>query len=150
MKQNFTDTPMMRFVRKTFVEQVNRMEINGELKASLLRENKFVEQFIKHHAGDIDKYVAHRAAQNRPPIKQSILIETVEDFTKVLVLGVENQATRKQESEIAKYTREHAGDHQKDMDKTLDGNASGVYEDLGVEIARDEVISLEPETNVIQ
>lgn len=151
MGLNLTDTPMMRLVRQTFRTEVKYIDIHGELKASLLRNNPLVEQFIKNISGQFEKVNALRVTKGKPALKKKTLEDTIIDFTKMMVRGIELQATRKQESDMAKYAREHKDDHIKEMEKTLAGETSGAaFEELGLELGKDEVHSLEPGGVVIQ
>lgn len=129
---------MFELVNKAVRQYIkNHKRIPGEMKHSLKKSN-YLDQYIKRLSGELQRaqhlQIERRGKRFKPDTIKSMCAE----FTEVFLTGIENAAERKRESEIEKYRRVHAADEVKDMQSTLEGKSSGVFEDMGLVIPEDQ------------
>lgn len=67
-------------------------------------------------------------------LSDSTINSTIDDFTDHFVASFKYDAELRNESDLDRIAREQKVQDYKDMEKTLDGESSGVFEELGVEI----------------
>lgn len=108
-------------------------KMDGELRRMLLedrhpRVNRFLEDLDKKMKEAMDVFFTRK---KRYP-SQETMKGLVYDLTAVFVRNLEVQAERLHESDIKRAAREAAIQNKKDMDDTLNGKASGIFEEAGV------------------
>jgi len=116
----------------------NHPTASSDLRGAILRSHQ-AEAVITNLTREFTAVQELRKKQNKRPFKVRTLKLMIYDFIELMIVGIERQAAIKRESETAKYAREHAQDHQKDMESTLAGDSKGVYEDMGLELGEDKV-----------
>ena len=71
------------------------------------------------------------------PVKLSNIEMTIDDFTDVLIKSVQKEGIIRTESDSDRRKREKKVQEQQDIENTIEGNSTGVYEELGVEFETD-------------
>jgi len=116
-------------VRLWFFNSIEKMDIKPELKASISkheRVNLFVNNLFEH----LVRVGTLRMRQGKTPLKVKTIQETVEDFSRIFVQTVEQQAVEQYESISTKIAREDRDQLQKDMEETDNGNISGDFKEF--------------------
>lgn len=130
--------PMLNLVYRTVHKYIkNHRRIPSELKRSLQKSdhtNTLIKNLTYQHRNVQDLQIKRRGRR----LKDKTIINSIEDFTEVFLVGVEGHANKRRESELDKYKRDHAGDEQKEMQSALEGNSTGVFEDMGLVIPIDQ------------
>jgi hypothetical protein len=118
-------------VEKTFWQTVNKADVPEELKKSL-KHSERTPHFIRGVADELTKAERHLLLKKNKKLKLKTIIGAIEDLTKGFLANIEVMADRKRESLMEKLKREEAIRYQEDLQKTVDGKASGVFEDLDI------------------
>lgn len=128
----------VNLTRQWFYEAV-RMDVkcDPELRDVLLRgENKpgthpKVEEFL----GNLDRQIKRaqdKLWKKRKVVKPETVKGLVYDFAGMFLRNMEEAAKRQYESDIARIVRETKIQEHKDMEATLEGRPSGIFEEAGV------------------
>ena len=120
-------------VKGWFFEAVRtKIDIDPELRDLLLnRTNPKIENFLNH----LDQQV--KGAQAKLLRKgKSVKPDTIKGFifelTDFFIKNLETEAKRRHESDLARLAREAKEQEIKDMESTLAGKPSGIFEEAGV------------------
>ena len=133
-----------RIVSNTFYKTIRESNAHPELKGSL--ENHFRgKEFIKNISAQLIRADAVQRTRRNKGFKTKTIVDVAKEFTIRYIKCLEALADKKIESECSRYSREHAGDELKDMEATLKGKSSGIFEDMGIEIAEDREAKLDPD-----
>ena len=125
-------------IKKWFEEAIRlNMEAPEELKRMLLRGHPKVEGFLDHITGQViqaDKLCLARGLV----LKEKTIQDTVYDMTKYFMAGIELEAKKRYESDLARSAREAEAQKIKEFDAVLAGQAEGEFAEAGV-ISNDKV-----------
>ena len=77
-------------------------------------------------------------ARGKKLIADKTLIDTTKDFTEYMIAGFLGHIEQRSESDLQKAARKEATDNVAEMDKALQGESSGVFEDMGLVIPEDQ------------
>lgn len=91
--------------------------------------DRFVEN-LSHHIKHAQKVRMFKKGERPHSVK--ILKETIYDMVGVFCFQLERNAKLLHESDLAKTAREKKIQEEKDMEKTLSGTPSGVFEEMGL------------------
>lgn len=125
-------------VKRYFDEAVKlNIEAPQELKNALLRGHPKIDAFIDNIVKEI--HVAERDPRIRSGfIKQKVIQDFVYDIVKYFMLGLEGEANRRKESDLARIARDAQVDKEKEFDAVLSGEAFGEFAEAGV-ISNEEI-----------
>lgn len=130
--------PMQRTVQKAVLEYIEKHQrIPSEMKRSLKR-SEHVRKLIGNLTIQMKAASDLQLRRRGKRFKTKTIVDTVGDFTELFIKGFEGHVERRRESEMQKYIRNHADDDQKDMQKTLEGKSTGIFEDMGLVIPEDQ------------
>lgn len=124
-------------VLKTVNHTIKNADINGELRAALLRSDK-VRTFTQKLYGELLRAQAAQIARGRGYFKASTIENTTRDFTKTFILGVEREAQKKIQSDLARIADEQKVQHKQELEAASDGKFIGEYEELKDVVTTDE------------
>lgn len=102
-----------------------------------------VETLLTNLENQIKTIQAVRLSKGRKPVAQHVVKDMVFDFVNVFMANMETEAKLRYESDNARILREEKAQELKDMEATLAGKPSGIFEEGGVlidESRKDEVI----------
>lgn len=125
-------------VRQWFEEAV-RLDLTApqELKETLLRGHPKLEGFLENLAGEIIK--AEGICKTRGIVlKEKTIQDFVYDMTKFFMAGMEGEAKKRYESDLARLAREAEASKIQEFEDVLSGNASGEFAEAGV-ISNEEI-----------
>lgn len=123
-------------VHKVASEALQEADIDEALRMSIRRGDRF-RNLIASLVGELNKAAKVVYKRRKVHLKQETLDDTVKDFVQCLIRSVIFEGDRSVESQAAKTLREEKKQEIQDMENTLDGKPSGVFEELGVEIVKD-------------
>lgn len=130
--------PMFNLAYRTVEAYIRKHQrIPLEMKRAL-KDSPHVRTLMKNLAFQFRNAQDLQIKRRGKRFKEKTIINGMEDVIELFIKGVEGHATRRQESEIAAYQREHADDETKEMQSTLEGNSTGVFEDMGLIIPIDQ------------
>lgn len=121
--------------KEYFLEAV-RMNVNSDpaLRDKLLNGyHPRVEGFITNLNNEIRKARLKLIRKGKIITEQTVK-GLVYDFTAMFMSNMETEARRRYESDLERVAREAQIQEHKDMDATLDGKPSGIFEEAGVQI----------------
>jgi hypothetical protein len=102
---------------------------NSELKASL-KAHERVPQFIDNMCKELDKVQTMAIAKRGKPYSEKHIKEIVYDMTNVFIMGVEEVARKRYESEARKYLEQRQAQERADLESSASGKLQGEYVDL--------------------
>jgi len=115
-----------------------RLESIKDLEGEILEAIKNGDQYRNFLDGLTNKLIKAAAlVARRGKIKKlsdSTINTTIDDFTDHFVQAFKHDQLLRNETESQRLAREQKIQDKKDLEKTLDGDVSGVYQELGVEI----------------
>lgn len=116
-------------------------DIPVELKRSLAtheRMNTFKDNMVKQ----LTLIQERRLKLGKKPFAIESINGLIKDMVEVFARNAKTYADNVVKSDIEKYKRLHAEDEKEEMESTLQGNAKGAYEDLGLKIGETKVEDL--------
>lgn len=120
---------------KYFNNAIATAPVSGELKRAAVKHHQFksFQQKLYQQVMDVE---LHRMRQGKGRLKPTTIEDLIKSFVHTYLAGVEGEATKRAESDIAKLQRELAEQKTKDLDTSLSsGVMTGQYEEF-----KDEVI----------
>lgn len=124
-------------VKRWVFEAVRLSSAPQELREVIARAEKDLSKFprlktfIDNLTSEVKKAQATLIMRGRT-IKPQTVKGLVYDFTNVFLQNCQTEAKRKYESDMARIVREQKAQELKDMEKTLEGTPSGIFEEGGV------------------
>lgn len=107
------------------------MEISSELKHAL-KAHERVPTFIDNMDQEVAKLQILRMKQGKPMYEEDQIKWLITKMTDVFVASLEVEAQKRHESDLERVLREQKVAEEKAMDDALAGNATGVYQEMGV------------------
>ena len=101
-------------------------------KRSRNAQAKGVDTFVENMTREIQKAHAVKIKKAGRPFKQTHVNELLVEMIALFCWQLETEANRRHESDLAKTVRDREQQEIKDMDNTLDGKPSGIFEEMGV------------------
>jgi hypothetical protein len=122
------------FVKKRATARLkSRTDVGAEILEAVRTGDKF-RNMIDGLTNELQKAARIVETRRGKPLKVSSLELTIDDFTDVLINSVKNEGIIRTESDLDRRIREKKVQDQKDIENTIEGNSTGVYEELGVEV----------------
>lgn len=126
-----------KFVKSRATAQLNsRLDIRAEILEAVRLGDKF-RNMIDGLTNELQKAALIVEKRRGKPLKLSSIEMTIDDFTNVLINSVQKEGIIRTESDLDRRIREKKVQDQQDIENTIEGNSTGVYEELGVEIETD-------------
>lgn len=121
-------------VKKWFRESVRtNPDIDPALRDKLLRGNHpQVQTLVQNLEREIKNAQAVLMQKRRKPADEKTVKGFVYDLTDLFCRGLQEKAKRMYESDLARLERERKEQEVKDMEATLAGKPSGIFEEGGV------------------
>lgn len=120
-------------VKKTYVEAIAlKHDINADLRIALKKHDRLPLMF-KNLATELDKVQTARLLKKKKPIAEKILKDVIYDMVNLFIAGVEMEAKKRYESDLAKAALEAEAQKAKDLDSTASGKVSGEYQEIFTE-----------------
>ena len=119
---------------KHFADAIKTAPVSQELKRAAVKHHNFKQFQDKLYKQVLDVEIL-RSRQRKPKLKPNTVKDLIYAFVHTYLAGVEGEAMKRAESDIAKYTRELAEQKQKDLGTSLTtGNLTGEYEEYKGEV----------------
>jgi hypothetical protein len=123
--------------RKYFIEAVNAhpkasSDLKQALNRALKRKNQRLETFIDNLGREITIAKAAQLKSGKPQFSPQEIKWVVKEMTDLFVLGIEGEANRRIESDLARLAREQAAQNKAELDATLEGNPQGAFAEMGI------------------
>ena len=116
-------------VKKTYQEAIALKQIPSDLKVAL-KSHERIPLMFKNLAAELDKVQAWRLIKKKKPISEKILKDVIYDMVDIFIAGVEMEAKKRYESDLAKAASEAEAQKAKDLDATASGKVSGEYQEI--------------------
>ena len=116
-------------VKKTYQEAIALKQIPSDLKVAL-KSHERIPLMFKNLAAELDKVQASRLIKKKKPISEKILKDVIYDMVDIFIAGVEMEAKKRYESDLAKAASEAEAQKAKDLDATASGKVSGEYQEI--------------------
>ena len=117
-------------VQKYMYDAINTAPVSRELRIAATKHHKFV-QFQQNIYKQIIDVELLRKRQGKPVLKPKTVQDLVIAFVHTYLTGVETEALRMAESDIARSTRERAEQKAKDLEASSNGQTFvGEYAEL--------------------
>lgn len=130
--------PIQKTVQKSVFDYIEKhSRIPSDMKRSLKRSDH-VLKLIGNVTIQIKAASDLQLKRRGKRFKTQTIKSTVEDITELFIRGFEGHVEQRRESELKKLMRKNIDDQQKDMQATLEGKSSGIFEDMGVMIPQDQ------------
>ena len=121
--------PYRGLVTRAYQKALLKLDIDSDLRRAL-KSHERVPKFIDNLSEEFTKLASSRLKIGKQLPAEKHLEAIVVDFTTVFVQGIQNQAEKRYESDIQKMLRKAEEDNRRDLEQTIDGNASGDYADV--------------------
>lgn len=104
---------------------------SSDLKQTLLRGHPGLDAFLRRITREIEKADLHLRRQGKI-VKQKTMQDLVYDMTNYFIIGMEGEANRRRESDLARIAREAEQNKIQEFESVLAGNAVGEFAEAGV------------------
>lgn len=135
---------LKNLVQNTFNRAIESAPVPTELKVAASKHPN-TKKFLDNLYSQLVKVEALRRTQGKKSLKKNVVEETVTEFTHQFLKGIDNEATRRAESDIARVSREHEIQKAKDLETSeRTGNFVGEWAELqeGIKFDRTKVDSI--------
>lgn len=120
--------------QKYFNEAIKTAPVSGELRRAAIKHKNFASFQEKLYKQVLDVELL-RQRQNKPRLKDATVRDLIYSFVHTYLSGVEGEAVKRAESDIARELREREASKLKDLDQTVTtGKLTGEYEGLKGEV----------------
>lgn len=124
-------------VRKYFIESVAEhpkasTDLKRMLTQHLQRKAPRIEDFLNKLTAEVIGANYTQLRSGKKPFSPPEVKWVVKEMTNLFVLGIEGEANRRMESDLARAKREQEAARIAEMDSTLEGKAAGAFEEMGV------------------
>lgn len=117
-------------VQKAFNDAIKSAPVDSELKKAATRHPN-TKSFLQNLYKQLVEVEVMRMKQGKPRLKAKTVQDTVRDFTYKLLQGIETEALRRGESDLARIKREQEAQKQKDLEVSeRTGNFVGEFAQL--------------------
>jgi len=135
---------LQKEVREWFLNfvETNPKTSQGLKEAMVGSQRMFLDQYIIGLTKQINKAIMVQKNRGRKDFKRETVKQIVQDFANVFVYQMESKANERMESDLSRSLRATKEQEKVDMEKTLDGTPSGVFEEYakdGLTIGETEV-----------
>jgi|JI10StandDraft_1071094.scaffolds.fasta_scaffold02886_20 hypothetical protein len=121
--------PYRGLVSRAYQRAIESIDMDSSLRRSL-KSHERVPRFIDNLSDEFTKLAAHRLKVGKALPADRHLESLVRDFTEMFVHGIKTKADMAYESEIKASMRKQMEDNRRDLENTIEGNASGDYADV--------------------
>lgn len=121
--------PYRGLVTRAYQKALGQLDLDAGLRKALKSHDR-VPKFIDNLSDEFTKLAAQRLSIGKPLPAERHLESMVKDFTEMFVKGIQANAEARYESEIKASMRKAEADHRRDLENTIDGNATGDYADV--------------------
>lgn len=124
---------MLRVKVRQWFEEAVRLDLEAPqaLKDTLLRGHPKLEGFLESMTGELLR--AERICKSRGvTVREKTMQDFVYDMTKYFMQGMEGEAKKRYESDLARLAREAEANKIQEFEDVLSGNASGEFAEAGV------------------
>ena len=119
-------------VKTWFDEAVkNNLEAPYELRMTLLKPHPRIDEFVNKMRIQLNQAQGINFKRGKI-IKESTMKDLLQDMVKLFMKGMEGEATRRHESDLARRARENKADEIKEFESVLEGNPTGEFAEAGV------------------
>lgn len=124
---------MLSIKVKKWFEEAIRLDIEApsDLKDTLLRGGPKIEQFINSMAVELDKACSTCLAKGIV-IKEKTMQDYVYDMVKYFMKGLESEARKRYESDLAKAARDAQASKLAEFEKASNGIIDGEFAEAGL------------------
>lgn len=126
------------YVEKTFYNFCESADNCPPELIKSLKNSPRTKVFLHNLSEEISKAERLVTVRRGRPLKLSTIQATIWDMSRLLLRGIEREATKRIQSEAEKKREQKEADYLKDLEATVDGNPQGEFEEL-------EVTEIEPE-----
>lgn len=104
---------------------------SSELKRTL-KSNERVPAFIDNLVVQIERAQEQRLKNGKKVFSDKVIKELVYDFANIFIIGIEEQAKRNYESDLARIARQDAESYRHALDKASKGGITDSLKELGI------------------
>lgn len=125
-----------KMIANRAISTLKRKVMDDGFKRSVMEGDRFPNMIIglTQQLQEASKIVDERRGY---PLKKETILTTVDEFVEALIFSIRHDGEQSVKSDLAKRTERKEREHIEDMENTIAGNPTGVYEELGVEFVTD-------------
>lgn len=124
-------------ITKWFIEAVEKhpkasSDLKRTLKHAIKNKSPRIMEFINKLYTQILDAKCVQIRKRQKPYSDHEFKWAITEFTNLFVMGMEGEAQRRIESDLARIARDKKAQETAEMDQTLAGNPQGIFEEMGL------------------